>query len=225
MMRNLVKYFLISIVVFGASTALAQTTPPTLVDPADVTFFEHLKSQEMSELSIEELRQLTLLTFIESAETGEVTTKRLVKYGELLDTFVKQSNNDPEIAAIRKGYNGIRAREALIGMLALIFSKAATRGLDKLVRDNPDNGGVLMQRGLNAVFTPTFMGRNRFIERDFKALLSDRFALSGEARAYVLYYLALGYKKMGNDEAVQAQIDEIIQIGVMPWVGLAKEIN
>ncbi len=222
----MLKTVLLSMVIaFGASATLAQT-PPVLIDGLDNTdLHAYLLSKELSELSIEELRQLALITFLEGNEVGEVTTKRLVKYGRLLDTFVKQSNNDPEIVAIRKGYNGVRAREALLGgWISYFYSKSATSGLDELVKNNPDNGGVIMQRGLNAVFTPSFMGRNRFIEKDFNELLSERFALQGAARSYVLYYLAVGYKKMGENDAAQAQLDEIIQIDAAPWVELAHEM-
>ncbi len=222
---SVLKYFLISIIVFGASVTLAQT-PPTLIDTSDTKgFYKYLASQEISQLSIHELRQLSMLTFIEVSEATDLREEGLVEYRSILENLMSYSNNDPEIVAIRANFYGIEAREASNDMDALVFSKKATRSLDKLVRDNPDNGGVLMQRGLNALYTPSFAGRDAFIEIDFKELLSDRFALTGSVRAYVLYYLALGYKKIGDPKMAQSQLDEIIQLNVIPWSDMAKESN
>ena len=42
------------------------------------------------------------------------------------------------------------------------------RALDRLVLDHPDNGGVLMQRGSNALYSPEVAGRGSIAVADFE---------------------------------------------------------
>ena len=199
-------------------------TVPTVINAQDVT-------QRFAELSAkgdpsqQDLRELAVLTFIEAASAPELSGKELDTYEEALMDLTKASNNDPETAAIRAVFYGIQAREASSDMNALILAKKGITALDDLVEDNPDNGGVLMQRGLAALYAPSFLGRDSVFIEDFNSLLSDRFALPPTERAYVLYNLLQGYKKVGDADAGHAVQAELKALNVSPWTDLGTDIS
>lgn len=199
-------------------------TVPTVIDVADV-------GQHFATLSAKagptagELRELALLTFINAADAPELSKKELRAHKKALETLAKTSGNDPEIVAIRAVFYGIQAREAKSDMDALILAKKGITVLDKLVEENPENGGVLMQRGLSALYAPSFLGRDKVFVADFTELLSDRFSLPPAERAYVLYNLLQGYKKIDDKDAGDAVRAELQTLKVVPWTDLAVNVS
>ncbi len=224
MMTNL-KTALAGAALLALSTLpLHSETAPTVINAADVAErFATLSSKNNP--TPQELRELAVLTFIEATSLPELSDDELEAYKQALEGLTKASGNDPEIAAIRAVFYGIQAREASSDMNALIFAKKGIKELDELVQNNPDNGGVLMQRGLAALYAPSFLGRDSVFIEDFTGLLSDRFALPPVERAYVLYNLLQGYKKVGDKEAGYAVQVELQTLNITPWTKLGAEIS
>lgn len=199
-------------------------TVPTVIDVADVgQHFATLSAK--AEPTAGELRELAILTFINAADAPELSKKELRAHKKALETLAKTSGNDPEIVAIGAVFYGIQAREAKSDMDALILAKKGITVLDKLVEENPENGGVLMQRGLSALYAPSFLGRDKVFVADFTELLSDRFSLPPAERAYVLYNLLQGYKKIDDKDAGDAVRAELQTLKVVPWTDLAVNVS
>jgi hypothetical protein len=212
-----------ALLAFGALPLQAETAP-LVVTAKDV-------AQRLTELSAksvqspEDLRELAVLTFIKAANAPELSKKELKSYVAALSDLAEASNEDPETAAVRAVFYGIQAREASSDMKALILAKKGIDVLDDLVEENPENGGVLMQRGLAALYAPSFLGRDSVFIEDFNSLLSDRFALPPLERAYVLYNLLQGYKKVGDADSGSAVQAELASLKVAPWTDLGADIS
>ncbi|MGL6208434.1 MAG: hypothetical protein ACRC14_01230 [Paracoccaceae bacterium] len=199
-------------------------TPPTVITAPD----PHALQVQLAALATpqpEELRQLAVLTFIEAAQAKTLSPTELETYGETLTGLADKSGGDPEVLAIRAVYCGIEAREAGSDLDALILAQKGIKTLDALAEANPDNGGVLMQRGLAALYAPSFLGRDSVFVEDFTALLDSRFALTPAARGAVLYNLSLGYQKLGDEAAGRATVAELRALEVAPWSALGAALE
>ncbi|MEQ5870024.1 hypothetical protein J4E08_08925 [Sagittula sp. NFXS13] len=197
---------------------------PTVIHAQDVpTLFASLS--EKAAPNAVELRELAVLTFIEAANAPQLSKKDVKRYANKLQALADASGGDPEIEAIRATFYGIQAREARSNMDALLLAKKGISALDELVEDHPDNGGVLMQRGLSALYAPSFLGRDGVFVEDFSALLSDRFALPPVERGYVLFNLLKGYQKIGDAEAGTTVKAELQALHVTPWSGLGADLS
>lgn len=194
-------------------------TPPTVISVHNPQALQ----QQLVALAApgpDEVRQLAVLTFIEAARAESLTRAQVADYGEALSRLVEKSGGDPEVRAIRAVYHGIEAREADSDLDALILAQKGIKTLDALAESHPDNGGVLMQRGLAALYAPSFLGRDAVFVQDFTALLDSRFALTPVARGAVLYNLSLGYQKLGDAAAGRATVAELQALEVAPWSAL-----
>lgn len=204
--------------------SLAAETVPTVITADDVPAkFEALKAKAAP--SVQDLRELTVMFFIEAASAPELSRKQLKTYVRTFEDLIDAADNDPEVHAIRAAFYGIQAREARSDMDALLLAKKGIEMLDNLVEEHPGNGGVLMQRGLSALYAPSFLGRDSVFVEDFTTLLSERFDLPPQQRGYVLYNLLQGYKKIGNTDAAKPVQSELQALAVSPWSEMGAEVS
>ena len=221
MTYSLKPFLIVLALIPGAGLA---ETPPTVISAPDPQVLQ----QELAALAApgpEELRQLAVLTFIEAARAESLTPAEVAAYAEALGGLAEKSGGDPEVLAIRAVFHGIEAREAGSDLDALILAQKGIKALDTLAEAHPDNGGVLMQRGLAALYAPSFLGRDAVFVQDFTTLLGSRFALTPAARGAVLYNLSLGYQKLGDAAAGQATVAELHALEVAPWSALGAGLE
>lgn len=203
----------------------ATATGPVSFDTADLQgLYQQLIAQNVTTLSLEKRRQLALLVLMRTAQEVPLKPDTLSAAKKLLTTILTASNDDPEVAAIAANLHALEASMAVSSMEALVITKSVTRTLDRLVLDNPNNGGVLMQRGSNALYSPTVAGRGSIAVRDFEALLSGKFAVSESARWYLLELLGLSYQKVNLKDDARRVFDELDTSHVPYWQERARTL-
>lgn len=184
--------------------------------------YQQLIAQNVTQLPIEKRRQLALLVLRRTAQEMPPKPDGVNAAKELLATILAVSDDDPEIAAIATNVHAIEAGMTVSPMGALAITKSVTRTLDRLVRDNPDNGGVLMQRGSNALYSPMVAGRGSIAVSDFEALVSGRFAINESTRWYLLELLGLSYQKVDRKDDARRIFSELADSNVPYWQARAQ---
>lgn len=204
----------------------ATASGPVSFDTSDLQgLYQELIVQNVTKLSIEKRRQLALLVLMRTAQKIPPNPDVVSAAKELLATILTASDDDPEVAAIAVNVHALEASMTVSPMEALVITKSVTRTLDRLVLDNPKNGGVLMQRGSNALYSPVVAGRGSIAVSDFEALVSGRFAVSESARWYLLELLGLSYQKVNRKDDARRVFDELGASNVPYWQERAKILN
>lgn len=194
------------------TSAVAAGTAPVGFRTAELDgLYENLMAKPASELEINQQRQLALLVLMRAGQSGKPRADTLAAAKKQLASILQASGDDPEIAAIAANVRAMEAGLAKSPMTALVISKEVTRALDRLVRDNPGNGGVLMQRGSNALYAPEIAGRGSVAVTDFEELVSGDYALDDAGCYRSMELLGRAYQKVGRNDDARKMFKAIAQ--------------
>ncbi|GAA4222697.1 hypothetical protein GGQ68_001027 [Sagittula marina] len=200
-------------------------TAPTIFAPENVPALrQQAQAVAATAVSVEDARKIALVIVDDASRRPDGTLEQIEADQSLVMDLAKQTGNDPEIMAVHANLVGIEAgiEQDLIRVLTL--AKASSRALDKLVRDNPDNGGVLMQRGLNALHAPKIAGRIQIAIDDFETLSTGEFHLTDELNAQVQLLLAQSLIKAERTQDAQPLLASVAEADVPQWSDAARSI-
>lgn len=216
-----------TLIAFGLSLcaiAFAATVPVSFKTADLQGLYQALSKRPLAELEADEQRQLALLVLIRTGEEKPLKKEVVDAAKAQLERILAASKNDPEIAAIAANVRAMEAGLAKTPMAALVVSKEVTRTLDRLVKDHPDNGGVLMQRGSNALYAPEIAGRGSIAVADFEALLSGKFALDEQSCLRTRELLGLAYQKVGRKKEARETFEKLAQSKIPYWQTRAQQL-
>ncbi len=197
-MRESLRITALALLLLLASVVVAGTAPVGFQTAELDGLYTTLVKKPVAGLKINEQRQLALLVLMRAGQSGRPKATELAAAKQQLAEIVKASGNDPEITAIAANVRAMEAGIVKSPMAALVISKEVTRTLDRLVRDSPGNGGVLMQRGSNALYAPEIAGRGSVAVADFEELVRGDYALDEAGCNRSRELLGRSYQKVGR---------------------------
>lgn len=205
-------------------SSFAATQPVTLSTTDLPALYKTLTAEPVADLCKAQQRQLALLVLIRTSETKPLKPETLEAAKAELAKIAAAANNDPEVLAIAANIRAMEAGLAKSPMSALVISKEVTRTLDRLVKDNPDNGGVLMQRGSNALYAPPVAGRGSIAVTDFETLLSGRFQLDEASTLRTRELLGQAYEKVGRKADARKAFEALAASSNPYWQRRGKDL-
>lgn len=205
-------------------SVFAQTAPTSFPSAERDALIAELAKLPDSVVSPEQARQMALVVLAEAAERPKGDVDGLLQDQAIVQALAELAGNDPEILAVGANLIGMQAGAETNLAKVMRLARGASRTLDRLVRDNPDNGGVLMQRGTNALYAPKISGRIRIAVADFEALLDPRFPMPASDRAYVQTLLAQAYAKANRKSDARDVLQDLIAADLPYWSGNAETL-
>lgn len=205
-------------------SALSQTAPTSF----PMAELEELKASianiPQSVVSAEQARQMALIVLADAAERPQGDVEGLQLDQAIVQSLAELAGNDPEILAVGANLTAMEAGAESNLARVMRLARSASRTLDKLVLDNPDNGGVLLQRGTNALYAPRIAGRIRIAVADFEALLAPPFDLGISDRAYVQTLLAQSYAKANRKDEARDVLQGLVTADLPHWSSAAATL-
>lgn len=192
------KLLLLLLTLLGPAPAGAAGTPPTTFGAeAPAAVEARLSGKPEADLSLEERR---LLAYAAIARCGAVEPPRAdcVEPAMARVAAWPESAEDPELAAMLGNLEAMTAAYAQSPMRAMTVARQVQRRIDRLALDHPHDGGVLLQRGSNALYAPRVAGRWSAALADFTRLLEEDFGLSPEDRLQIEALRAQAALKLGR---------------------------
>jgi tetratricopeptide (TPR) repeat protein len=132
-----------------------------------------------------------------------------------------------------KNYTLMATHGSVLTMLAryeknqgkqLRYVKLGTRKLDRAVKRDPNNIGVLQQRANNSLHLPPFLNRAHFAEKDFqKILILAGNKKSPEFKAMVHFKLGLAYEMTQKNKKAKEYWQKAANLNVPYWSEKAQE--
>jgi tetratricopeptide (TPR) repeat protein len=135
-----------------------------------------------------------------------------------------------------KNYTLMATHGSVLTMLAryeknqgkqLRYVKLGTRKLDRAVKRDPDNIGVLQQRANNSLNLPPFLNRTHFAEKDFQKILTLIGDKRGpEFKAMIQFNLGRTYEINQNSNKAKEYWQKAVNLNVPYWSEKAqKQLN
>ena len=204
-------------------TALAGT-PPTLFLPDQAPELRNLAQALPEALAVEQIRQVALVILDDASRRTDGTIAQVQADQARVAGLAGLAGDDPEILAIHANLLGIEAGLETDVIRVLTLAKTGTRALDQLVRDNPDNGGVLLQRALGALHAPPVAGRIGIAVTDFRSLLDGDFGLTPGVHAEMQVLLGRSLIKAGQKAEAEAVLKAVADGEIAQWAAAAKTL-
>lgn len=204
--------------------ALAETAPTAFPVVGLDELRTRLGQMPDATLTGKQARQMALIVLADAAERPKGDVAGLQQDQALVQALAGLADSDPEIEAIGANLMAMEAGAETSVSRVMQLARSASRTLDRLVRDNPDNGGVLLQRGTNALYAPRIAGRIRIAVADLETLLEPRFALTDNDRAYVQTLLAQAYAKSNRRDEARALLETLVSADLPHWSGAAATL-
>ncbi|MGL6209568.1 MAG: hypothetical protein ACRC14_07045 [Paracoccaceae bacterium] len=199
-------------------------TPPTRFLPEQAPELRSLAQAVPDGFSVEQARQVALVILDDASRRTDGSIAQVQADQVRVTGLAGVAGDDPEILAIHANLLGIEAGLEPDLVRVLTLAKAGTRALDQLVRDNPDNGGVLLQRALGALHAPPVAGRIGIAVTDFRSLVDGDFGLSAPAHAEIQVLLAQSLIKAGQKTEAEAVLQAVAAGDVAEWATAAQAL-
>lgn len=164
--------------------------PATLNEQSKL--FESLKAKPEASLTDQDWRTLSVLALQYASQAALTDTTRLKEVTKIISGALARSPNDPELIAIEGNVVSLHARNPnLSAAQAMAYSRRGSRLLDKAVRLNPYHLGARLQRALNSLNSPTFLGKTAHAIQDLEYILSQ--TPTPNSKSFIAYiYVLLG---------------------------------
>ncbi len=209
--KTLAKLSCFVLFIFSANTFAQQQSfgfvPPTII-PETKEKREHLVNALEARLKTKKdsdvLKEFAIIQAVIATENIR-TKKQLEQAHRIIKEAIAVLPNDSELVAVQGSLITLNAQYvAQNSSQSMTYLKEGIDLMDKAVRQDPNNIGALLWRGLNSLNLPSFLDRKKIAIKDFEKiniLVGNSFG--PEFSAMIHFYLGNAYDQGKNKANAQ----------------------